>query len=220
LIASFLQRRQGSEALAAALAVQPPTRDAAKLGLRLMSSVGRQDSRLREMLQRAAGLNGEPLRLSDSEVKELVAEVRAQGDPGRGEAVFRRADLNCLACHTVAGEGGKIGPDLSGIGTGQPVDFIIGAVLTPNKEIKEGYQAIEVTTKEGEVYQGYKLRSDPNELVLRDVLQNQEIHLGQRAIQKQTDRGSLMPNGLVDNLTRAELRDLFRYLSELGKPKP
>jgi putative heme-binding domain-containing protein len=220
LIAPFLQRRQGAERLAAALAAKPPTRDAAKLGLRLMSSVGRQDDHLRQVLNRAAGLNGESLRLSDAQVKELVAEVRAQGDAGRGEAVFRRADVNCLACHTVAGEGGKIGPDLSAIGTGQPIDFIIGAVLTPNKEVKEGYQAIEVTTKDGDVYQGYKLRADPNELVLRDVLQNREIRLGQRTIQKQTDRGSLMPSGLVDNLTRAELRDLFRYLSDLGKPRP
>ena len=117
------------------------------------------------------------------------------------------------------GQGGNIGPNLSALGTAQPIDFIIGAILDPNKEVKEGYSSIEVTTKEGEVFQGYKVRFDGKELVLHDVLQNREVRIRADTIQEQVDRGSIMPIGLVDHLSREEFRDLVRYLSELGKPE-
>ena len=115
--------------------------------------------------------------------------------------------------------GGSIGPALDTIGSGQPLDFIIGAVLEPDREVKESYEAIEVTTKDGETYQGYRVRADNRELVLRDVALNKEVRLRRDQIAEQRDRGSLMPPGLVDHLTRGELRDLFRFLTELGKPK-
>jgi len=50
-------------------------------------------------------------------------------------------------------------------------------VLQPNKEIKEGYMAFEVTTKDGDEYQGYKLRRGTQRIVLRDLLQNKEISI-------------------------------------------
>ncbi len=108
-------------------------------------------------------------------------------------------------------------PALDGLGAGQPLDFIIGAVLEPNREVKESFEAIEITTKDGETYQGYRIRADKNELVLRDVTLNKEVRLRRDQIADQQNRGSVMPAGLVDHLTRQELRDLFRYLSELGK---
>ena len=108
---------------------------------------------------------------------------------------------------------------LDAIGSAQPVDFIIGAILDPQKEIKEGYISISVTTKDGEEYQGYQLRETGEELVLRDVLQNKEIRLRRDTIQEKKQTGSVMPNGLTDMLTRTEFRDLVRFLSELGLAK-
>jgi putative heme-binding domain-containing protein len=218
LFSAFMQRTGGAEALAQSLRRKSPAPDAAKLGLRLMRSVGRQDAALVEILETASGLQNEFQPLSSEETAALVAEVRAKGDRKRGEAIFRRADLSCLACHSVENHGGHIGPDLNSIGTGQPVEFIIGAILTPNKEIKEGYIAFEVTTKSGETYQGYKIRESNGVLVMRDVLQNQELQLRSDVIRAQKALGSLMPAGLVNHLTRAEFRDLLRYLSELGTP--
>jgi putative heme-binding domain-containing protein len=119
----------------------------------------------------------------------------------------------------VNGQGGNIGPDLSALGTAQPVDFIIGAILDPQKEIKEGYTSLSVTTKDGEEYQGYQVRETGDELVLRDLMQNKEVRLRRDTIKAKNPNGSLMPAGLVDPLTRAEFRDLVRFLSELGKPR-
>jgi putative heme-binding domain-containing protein len=187
--------------------------------LRHLQAVGRQDGELVGALTKAAALGGEPLHASPDFVKQLVAETRQQGDAKRGAEIFRRADLNCINCHAIGGQGGNIGPALDAIGSGQPLDFIIGAVLEPNREVKESYEAIEVTTKDGETYQGYRLRADNRELVMRDVALNREVRLRRDQIVEQRDRGSLMPPGLVDHLTRQELRDLFRYLAELGKPQ-
>ena len=54
---------------------------------------------------------------------------------------------------------------------------------------------------------------------MRDALQNQEVHLRQDVIKQKKQNGSVMPGGLAETLTRAEFRDLVRYLSELGKPR-
>jgi putative heme-binding domain-containing protein len=118
----------------------------------------------------------------------------------------------------VNGEGGRIGPELSALGTAQPVDFIIGAILDPQKEVKEGYISVSITTKDGEEYQGYQVRETAEELVLRDVLQNREVRLRRDMIAEKNQTGSVMPKGLADMLTREEFRDLVRFLSELGKP--
>jgi putative heme-binding domain-containing protein len=218
LTSAFLKRRDGARALAVALMAHPPRRDAARLALRQMQAVGREDKGLIEVLSKAAALGGEPLRATPDVLSALVKEVRDSGNAARGAEVFKRADLSCVACHAVSGQGGNIGPSLDGIGSGQPLDFIIGAVLEPNKEVKESFEAIEVTTKDGDTYQGYRVRADKNELVLREVTLNKEIRLRRDQIADQRERGSVMPTGLMDNLTRDELRDLFRYLSELGKP--
>ncbi len=219
LFTALLQRRDGPAALTKALAVKKPARDTARLALRHLQAIGRQDKELIALLTEAAALGGEPLHATPELVKQLVAESRGQGDAKRGAELFRRTDLNCVTCHAIGGQGGNIGPALDTIGTGQPLDFIIGAVLEPNREVKESYEAIEVTTKDGESYQGYRLRSDARELVMRDVALNKEVRLRRDQITEQRDRGSLMPPGLVDHLTREELRDLFQFLASLGKAR-
>jgi putative heme-binding domain-containing protein len=128
--------------------------------------------------------------------------------------------MSCGTCHAVNGQGGRLGPDLGNLGTAQTVEFITGAVLMPNREVKEGYVAHEIRTKSGERYQGYIVSEDARELVIRDVAQDKPVRLRLNSIAKRVQRGSPMPPGLTDTLTRAELRDLIGYLSSLGKAAP
>ena len=148
-------------------------------------------------------MNLQGLKLSAVAWRMLPDEVRISGDARRGAEIFRRPALGCLACHAVNGEGGTLGPNLSALGTAQPLDFIIGAILDPQKEIKEGYMSISVTTKDGEEYQGYQVRERSAELVLRDSLQNQEGRLPRSNIREKKQNGSVMPAGLVDSLNRS-----------------
>jgi len=194
-----------------------PSKTAAEIGLRVMSASGRRDNSLTRLLADAVGMTVRNLQMNATEVATFVDEVRSQGNFKRGEQIYRRPELGCVACHVVDGKGGSIGPNLSALGTAQPVDFIIGAVLDPQKEVKEGYTSISLTTVGGEEFEGYLVRETKDEILIRDLLRNQEVRLRASAVKEKKQHGSVMPAGLADTLTRPEFRDLIRYLSQLGK---
>ena len=219
VFSAFLGRKGAASDLAAALASKPPSKAAAEAGLRLMGESGRRDEQLAGLLTVAAGSAGEATKLTLADIPALAAEVRSNGDAARGRELFWRPQLGCAACHAINGQGGDIGPNLGALGTAQPVEFIIGAILDPQKEIKEGYMSTLVTTTDGEEYQGYVVRETPGELVLRDVARRKEVRLPRASIQERKQAGSVMPNGLADGLSRSDFRDLVRFLSEQGKVK-
>ena len=85
--------------------------------------------------------------------------------------------------------------------------------------MKEGFQSLVVATDEGKVLTGIKVRETDTDLLLRDV-EDREFAIPLKSIEDQKSGSSLMPVGLVDKLTRSELIDLVRFMSELGKPGP
>ncbi len=219
LLAAFLARQGGSDALSGALASKKVPADTAKLALRYLHGAGRDEPKLTQMLTDAAGLVSRARQLTPAEMKQLQADVLAKGDAARGEIVFRRAELSCFQCHAISGAGPRVAPDLASVGAASPFDYVVDAVLLPNKAVKEGYNGVDVTTKNGDNVSGVKLRQTATDLVLRNTAQD-EIVIPLNQIQEQRDIGSLMPSGLVDTLTDAEFVDLMRFLSELGKPGP
>jgi putative heme-binding domain-containing protein len=220
LVTAFLDRQGGSEALAAALeGVQVPA-DAAKLGLRTLSTLGRQDAALRGALWKAAGITTTAPEYSADLVKALAAEALQSGDPARGEAVFRGALTNCLSCHAIGGAGGRAGPDLAPVGTALPADVLIESVLWPNRQVKEGYGALLVMTSSDRLVQGYRMNEDKQALTLRDPQTDDVVTVRVQDIKARKEIGSIMPEGLANGLTRQELADLIRFLTELGKPGP
>ena len=207
LVSAFLQRKGGAAALAEALAAHPPSQEVSKMILRVMNSSGRRDEKLASVLSDPAQ------RFSAT---ELIPLVRSHADAKRGAEIFRRPGLGCVACHSVNGQGGNIGPDLSALGTAQPLDFIIGAILDPQKEIKEGYMSVSLLTTDGEELQGYVRRETADDLTIRDVLQNRDIRIPRSRIKEKRQNGSVMPSGLADSLSRNEFADLLAYLAQLG----
>ena len=79
------------------------------------------------------------------------------------------------------------------------------------------YIASLLITKEGDEYQGYIMAEDSNEVRLRETLANQFITIPKSQIQDRRQSGSIMPAGLVDQLSRQEFVDLVKYLSGLGE---
>ncbi len=158
------------------------------------------------------------LRASPYVQGSIAAEVLTKGDAKRGSEIFRRAELACLACHRVGEEGGKTGPALDSVGSAQPLEFLIGTVIEPQREVKEGYEAQRVTTKKGAEIIGIVVAGNDSEVVLRDPA-GAEHTVAQAEVAKREFIGSLMPAGLTDNLSPEDLRDLFAYLTQLGKAK-
>jgi putative heme-binding domain-containing protein len=219
VLASFLARRGGAAALSEALTGRTLDPDAAKLGLRAARSVAEPDVALVDAFSAAGGLTGGPRELSAAEMEQLAAEVRRSGDPQRGETVFRQRDQQCLKCHAIGGAGGVVGPDLLSLGATAQLDYLIDSILAPNKKVKENFHALVVETDDGLISTGLRVRETETELVLRTA-DDREVTLARDTIVQQEQGGSLMPVGLADTLTRAELVDLVRFLSELGKPGP
>ncbi|MFO0907940.1 MAG: c-type cytochrome [Isosphaeraceae bacterium] len=168
---------------------------------------------------KAGGLGDAPRAFTAEEKLQILASVATQGNAARGEQVFRRKENQCLKCHAIAGRGGQVGPSLESIGASAPPDYLLDSLLEPGKAVKENYHSLVVATTEGQVISGIKLRQSDRELVLRDA-EDREVSVPLSAIEEQKPGGSLMPAGLVEPLTRAELIDLVRFLSELGKIGP
>jgi putative heme-binding domain-containing protein len=219
LYLAFLERKNGPTALAAALKGQKVHADLAKVGIRIVRGKTKDSALLVEALTKAGGLKGGPLALSPEALKQTIANVTQRGDPARGEAIYRRKDQVCQKCHAIAGAGGQVGPDLTSIGASAQVDYLIESILQPNKAIKENYHSLSVALKDGRLVAGIPIRQTEKELVLRDA-EDREVCIPVKDIEAKEQGGSLMPEGLADTLTQAELVDLVRFLSELGKVGP
>jgi putative heme-binding domain-containing protein len=130
------------------------------------------------------------------------------GNPYAGEPLFMQ---RCGNCHKLFFKGGHVGPDLTpyqrdNLGT------LLLSILNPNAEIREGYAAVEVETKDGRSLTGFVADRDSNALVLRTLDgENTTLRPSEIDSLKPTGR-SLMPEGLLDGLSDQQLRDLFAYL--------
>lgn len=219
LVQAFLDRKGGPDKLAAALGSAKLSTDVAKRALRTMYSAGRSDAALSDVLSKAAGIAADvPPPTGDALVK-LCSEVLAKGDAARGELVFRRADVNCMKCHSVSGGGGSIGPDLSPIGGTSPIDYVVNSILNPNLAIKELYVTRNIITSEGQSFSGIVVDRNDQQVKLKDA-SGSIITIPTADIEQEAEGQSLMPQGLTKFLTHDELLDLARFISELGKPGP
>ncbi|HEV3384276.1 MAG TPA: PVC-type heme-binding CxxCH protein [Gemmata sp.] len=219
LYTAFLSRKASVPALAKALAGKKLNPEVAKLGLQAIRASTLTVPELVDALTRAGDLGAAQKPPTDAEVKALAADTLKMGSAARGETIFRRKELQCLACHGIGGAGGQVGPDLTSIGASAQVDYLVDSILLPSKAIKEGFNAFRIVTVEDKVFLGIKVREANGSLVLRTA-DDKEITIPLKDIAERHDAKSLMPEGLTDTLTREELTDLVRFLAELGKIGP
>jgi len=216
LMASFVQQRGAAAALAKALAGKQIVTDTAKIAVRSARPGSPETELLVSALKTAGRLDMAKRLLTPQEKAQILADVARIGDAERGEMIYRRPELACQKCHAIGGSGGLAGPDLISLGASAPVDYILDSVLEPNKQVKENYHSVHVETKTGQQYSGIKVGDTGTQLILRDA-EDREIRIDRAEIDTERIGGSLMPEGLTDSLTRSELVDLVRFLSELGK---
>jgi putative heme-binding domain-containing protein len=138
----------------------------------------------------------------------LTAEALAKASPQRGKLLFQRT---CGSCHKMFGEGGIIGPDLTGSNRTN-TNYILSNVLNPSEEIQDDYKMVVVTTRDGRTYSGNVTGENARQLTLRVVGQD-AVLLNKSEVQSRevTDQ-SMMPPGLFDMLRDEEVLDLLAYL--------
>ncbi|HJO54654.1 MAG TPA: c-type cytochrome, partial [Verrucomicrobiota bacterium] len=219
VLAALLQRNAGADAMAGALGQAEVSADTAKLILRWLNAAGRVEPKLNLVLNKLIGVQSIVPVYSTDFVGALAKEALAKGDAVNGKKVFQLPLASCTACHAVDGVRGAVtsvkGPNLSAVAAGLPMDLLVESVLWPARQIKEGYAATTVITKDGRVLSGFAHSEDKTVLRVRDLATGKIATVQTANIKQRTRNGTVMPPGLTGSLTRAELRDLIKYLSTL-----
>ena len=136
------------------------------------------------------------------------------GDYVSGEKVFFEK-AQCTTCHRVWENGGRVGPDLTSIGAIRSGRDILESLVLPSSTIAQGYETLNVLMKDGESLTGVRVGKTSDPLVLR-LASGAEMTLHANQIERiEPSKLSLMPEGLLNTLTREEVRDLFGYLQRL-----
>jgi putative membrane-bound dehydrogenase-like protein len=146
----------------------------------------------------------------------LTPDELSRADLPAGRLVWQQ---RCGTCHKLFGEGGNVGPELTGSGRAE-ADYVILNVIDPSAAVPEAWRLTQVVTDDGRVFAGAVAASDERTLTLRTptadhVFDREEID------EVITQNVSVMPEGLWNDLTEEQVRDLVGYLaSPMQVPLP
>ncbi len=142
-------------------------------------------------------------------VQKLLPLAKEPGEPARGKEVFT---VNCAVCHTFAGQGGKVGPELTGIGARDRTEILID-ILDPNRSVEANYRLWNVSTKDGETFSG-RLESETQTTVeLLDSTGHNHVIQRKDVESLQGSQMSIMPNGF-EALPPSDLKALLAFLTQ------
>jgi putative heme-binding domain-containing protein len=137
----------------------------------------------------------------------LTRDEVAKADLSKGRLLFQGT---CASCHTLYGEGGKIGPDLTGSGRAN-LDYLIENIVEPSAVVSAEYRLSEVTMKDGRELAGIVKARTGRTLTLRTLTDEQTVELSE-VVKEDMSTLSMMPEGLLLALQPEQVRDLIGYL--------
>ena len=153
------------------------------------------------------------LEAAGSDRAKVVAAYRdvaaMAGEVGRGKKLF---EDNCARCHEPRRQGGRIGPDLSGINN-KTREELITSILNPSYAIEPRFVNYIVTTRDGRMHDGIIANETTWAITLRGGSEEgDETVLRKNIAAVRASSVSLMPDGLEENLGRQGLADVIAYL--------
>ena len=149
--------------------------------------------------------------------KLLQAKPAKPVNLSRGRALYQRT---CAQCHKLYGEGGEIGPDITGSNRNN-LDYLLTNMLDPNAEIPNDYRTTILRTKDNRILVGVVRRSEGQSVTMATPAEVVTVAKSDVASIEQQNF-SMMPEGLVLAFKQDELRDLIDYLrgtSQVPLPK-
>ena len=143
----------------------------------------------------------------------LTEKAISSADHKNGQTLFQRT---CGSCHKMYGQGGNIGPDLTGSNRSN-LDYLLFNILSPSEEIQDAYKMVVVTTRDGRSYSGNITAENQRQITLRVVGQDAVV-INKSSIQsREVTPVSMMPQGLMSTLKQKEIIDLVTYIRTAGK---
>lgn len=137
----------------------------------------------------------------------LDSSATAPADLAQGRALFNKS---CANCHVLFGAGRKLGPDLTGSNR-KNLDYLLENVLDPSASVGADFRALNVALKDGRIVNGVASAQTERTLTLQTA--QEEVTIDREDIDElEATTNSMMPDGLLQNLTPEQVRDLFAYL--------
>ncbi len=208
---SLLSRSSSARAVLAAIDAKQVARTEITAPLvRQLQNI--KDPEIEKWVQKNWGV----VRTSSEEKQKIIAKFKEflgtdailRADAKHGRQLFSQT---CAVCHTLFGEGGKIGPELPG--SFEDVDYLLLNIIDPNAIIGKDYQQTFITTKSGQFLAGIIASEDAREVVLKTLGDPVTVPRAEIAEMKTSDQ-SMMPEGLLLALDEQSVRDLFLYLRQ------
>lgn len=154
------------------------------------------------------------------------------GSATRGQNIFlRNAQVQCIRCHRVDKNGiSRVGPDLSDVGLRLSREQIVESLVQPSAKIAKGFEQVTLVTLDGQVVSGIVgeetkesltiLPTNPTDQLTGNTKSNDTrgitIPITEVDVRTKTLK-SAMPDGIHNQLTLAELRDLVEFLASRRK---
>jgi cytochrome c oxidase cbb3-type subunit 3 len=158
-----------------------------------------------------------------NQIWQLVAFVKSLSHPSGGVSIPGNASsgaklfrqIGCSNCHIAGGEGGRIGPELSDIGSIRAPAYLRTAIVDPNAKSITAYRAVRMVDITGQQISGVRLNEDTYSIQIMDYQENLRSFLKTNLRELEVSKDSPMPG--FSNLPRADLDDLTAYLCSLKK---
>ena len=142
-------------------------------------------------------------------VKKLLPVAKEKGDAARGKEVYT---ATCAVCHVFNGQGGKVGPDLTGIAARDRSE-ILTDILDPNRSVEANYRLWNVTTKDGETLSGRLETETQTTVEILDTTAQKHVIQRKNIASMNGSALSIMPAGF-ESLPPDDLKALLEYLCQ------
>ncbi len=137
----------------------------------------------------------------------LTKETLATANPGKGRTLFQAI---CSACHRLYGQGGQLGPDLTGSDR-HNLDYLLGNIIDPSSVVPNDYRMSIFTLKDGRIITGVVPEQTQKMITVQTPAERIVIERGQIA-KTQVMPMSMMPEGLFGAMTPDQVRDIIAYM--------
>jgi putative heme-binding domain-containing protein len=139
-----------------------------------------------------------------------LSDPDTRGNAVHGAQVFVKAQ--CAKCHRFGRVGEAVGPDLTTVNRRFQKREVLESTIFPSHVISDQYASKSVQTVDGRQFTGIVSEAGPDTLTI--LLSTGEQMRIKRAMVEQMapSKVSVMPEGLLNELTQQEITDLFEYL--------
>ena len=138
---------------------------------------------------------------------KLTPEFLGQADLSKGRALFQQ---NCANCHVLYGVGKNIGPDITGSNRSN-IDYLLENILDPSASVGAEFRTVIVLLEDDRVVNGVIVEQTDRTVTIQTAQEREVVDRREIESMKQSTT-SLMPDGLLQNLSDDQIRDLFAYL--------